>query len=262
VKTTTKVKRLVKQVLEVNQLLSIPKDIPQLEDWANSISELMPDVTPEHLKFVISLMKLGLLPYNTFEGVQNIMRGLEETKEFHGLVTEENAYRLRRADYVLKSRESPLQTKPIKRLGIVHTRRALLTRSEHEHYNHSAYRKLVKRHGYKSAEARDFRAKYSIMPGYNLQRIYFNSKQKLILYKSVLFTLLHPFIDPAIVLSLVEKYPESFPLSTAIFDNPTLVNPVVQWKAGKTSKLQIFLANTDYGLETYRERTPGERRFL
>jgi hypothetical protein len=59
-------------VYHVNQLTSYPLSGVQIEDWAKSINELMPDVDLVELKRVINNFKLGVFEWDYRKGIQNI----------------------------------------------------------------------------------------------------------------------------------------------------------------------------------------------
>jgi hypothetical protein len=67
----------VKQLYHVNYLVNYPISDIMLEGWTRSINELMPEATPQDIKFVIDKMKLGEIKFDSRKGVQNILVALK-----------------------------------------------------------------------------------------------------------------------------------------------------------------------------------------
>ena len=62
-------------IVHINQLTPFPYSDFQLIDWAKSINELTPELTPDILKKIIDKYKLGIYEFNSRAGIQNIFRG-------------------------------------------------------------------------------------------------------------------------------------------------------------------------------------------
>lgn len=103
-----RVKEIGKELVNVNQLMQYPKSGPELKAWTESICELLPETTSEHVKFVIDLQKMGRLDYDPALGVQNIIKALDMTHHFYSRVIAENNYRERRNKFVLENGISAL----------------------------------------------------------------------------------------------------------------------------------------------------------
>ena len=73
-------------IVHINQLTPFPYSDFQLIDWAKSINELTPELTPDILKKIIDKYKLGIYEFDSRAGIQNIFRGykliLGEKMEF------------------------------------------------------------------------------------------------------------------------------------------------------------------------------------
>jgi hypothetical protein len=66
---------LVKQLYHVNYLVSYPVSDLMLEGWANSIMELVPEITTKDIKSITDRMKMGTYPFDSRKGIQNIFNG-------------------------------------------------------------------------------------------------------------------------------------------------------------------------------------------
>ena len=82
----TTVNNIAKAVLHFNQLTPFPYSDIQIMDWAKSINELTPELTPDIVKKIIDKYKLGIYEFDTKLGIQNIFNGyrliLEEKIQF------------------------------------------------------------------------------------------------------------------------------------------------------------------------------------
>lgn len=70
-----KTESLSKAVFHVNQLTPYPYTDNQIIDWAKSIEELMPELSPKIIKIIVDKMKIGVIAYNYKLGIQNIFEG-------------------------------------------------------------------------------------------------------------------------------------------------------------------------------------------
>lgn len=75
---TEKVVDLAKVLVHYNQLTAFPYSDLQISEWAKSINELMPNITPDTLKTIINRMKMGIYEYDSRIGIQNIFSGARE----------------------------------------------------------------------------------------------------------------------------------------------------------------------------------------
>jgi hypothetical protein len=62
-------------IVHINQLTPFPYSDFQLIDWAKSINELTPELTPDILKKIIDKFKLGIYEFDSRAGIQNVFRG-------------------------------------------------------------------------------------------------------------------------------------------------------------------------------------------
>lgn len=77
---------LGKVVFHVNMLSSFPLTSDQIADWATTIEELAPEITPERLRVVINQYKTGEMKYDRNDGIQNIFEGYRAVYGGRGLV--------------------------------------------------------------------------------------------------------------------------------------------------------------------------------
>ena len=80
---------LIKQLFHVNCLVAYPISDTMLEVWANTLSELEPEITPEVVKWIVDKMKLGMLDFDNRKGIQNIFEGFR--KYISHKIKEENS---------------------------------------------------------------------------------------------------------------------------------------------------------------------------
>lgn len=71
------IKKIGKELIEVNQLSPFPLTAEQVVDWAKSIEELIPDIDPTDLRFIINEYKTDELEYDQRKGIQNIFSALK-----------------------------------------------------------------------------------------------------------------------------------------------------------------------------------------
>lgn len=77
---------LGKQVYHINQLAAFPLTSVQISDWAQSIEELAPEMTPEQLREIINQYKTGEMEYDKGQGIQNIFEGYRAIFGRRGMV--------------------------------------------------------------------------------------------------------------------------------------------------------------------------------
>lgn len=111
----TKITELSKAVFHVNQLTGYPLPDAVIMDWAKSISELAPEITPKTIKIVTDKMKVGLIDYDHRKGIQNIFNGYK--------IVLEN-YRISIQDSLNKMNQNGIPRSDIKHkeLDVEHTR--------------------------------------------------------------------------------------------------------------------------------------------
>lgn len=110
---------LCKSLVHFNQLTPYPYSDLQIVDWAKSVEELAPEITPEIIKSIIDGLKIGAIPFDSKLGIQNIFIGYkyflktaisELNKKQYG--TNPNEVEMKEFDLLRKSLEEQ-----IKRLG-------------------------------------------------------------------------------------------------------------------------------------------------
>lgn len=69
------INNLAATVLHINQLTPFPYSDLQIFEWAKSINELTPELTPDILKKIIDKFKLGIYEFDSRAGIQNVFKG-------------------------------------------------------------------------------------------------------------------------------------------------------------------------------------------
>ena len=67
--------KIGQEIVHINQLTPFPYSDFQLIDWAKSINELTPELTPDILKKIIDKFKLGIYFFDSRAGIQNVFAG-------------------------------------------------------------------------------------------------------------------------------------------------------------------------------------------
>lgn len=71
--------RVIKAVVEFNQLRSFSLTPVEIAEWARTIIRIWPDYDVEWLNFVIDKMKCGQMEYDRGLGIQNIFQALKNS---------------------------------------------------------------------------------------------------------------------------------------------------------------------------------------
>lgn len=72
---------LIKELWQVNCVVSYPLSDEMVEVWSRCIKELAPDTTPKMIKEVVNKFKLEEIIYDSKKGIQNIFNALKKSKE-------------------------------------------------------------------------------------------------------------------------------------------------------------------------------------
>ncbi len=67
--------KLVSELFHLNFLTPFPVGDDMLENWAVSLQELEPMITPEVVKWICDNMKIGRIGYDNKKGIQNVFIG-------------------------------------------------------------------------------------------------------------------------------------------------------------------------------------------
>ena len=78
------VKAMVKAVVHVNMILPFKLDNQELVMWSDSVVDLVPEATPQKIKFLLDLFKMDELEWDRSKGIQNIFTGLKFIYEEEG----------------------------------------------------------------------------------------------------------------------------------------------------------------------------------
>lgn len=73
---------LINELFYVNCIVAYPVSDTTLEMWSKSILELEPEITPEVVKWIMNKMIMGLIPYDSKIGIQNIFNGFRKYIDF------------------------------------------------------------------------------------------------------------------------------------------------------------------------------------
>ena len=72
---SSEITKIGQVIVHINQLTPFPYSDFQLIDWAKSINELTPELTPDILKKIIDKFKIGIYEFDSRAGIQNVFRG-------------------------------------------------------------------------------------------------------------------------------------------------------------------------------------------
>lgn len=72
---------IAKELIHFNQLTPYPYSDLQISQWVKSITELIPEMTPEIIKHIIDRLKLGVYEYDSRLGIQNVFAGFRKYLE-------------------------------------------------------------------------------------------------------------------------------------------------------------------------------------
>lgn len=65
---------MAKQIYQINLLIPYPLADSQIEDFANTLEELIPELTPVQLKRMIDRFKVGVYEWDRNKLIQNIFK--------------------------------------------------------------------------------------------------------------------------------------------------------------------------------------------
>ncbi len=69
---------IAKELIHYNQLTPYPYSDLQISQWVKSITELIPEMTPEIIKHIIDRLKTDAYDYDHKKGIQNIFNGFKK----------------------------------------------------------------------------------------------------------------------------------------------------------------------------------------